>query len=179
MEKIDVVRLLKMVQSEYPKHFENLGDEELELKIQLWFISLQEISLKDSIVILQKHICSENGMYCPTLHHFLKYNNILKNGNLKTSGEAWEEALNNIKAYGYYAQKEGLDALDEITRKAVKAIGYREMCLSENIDLLRAHFNKYYETFVNRENEYNTMPETLKIIQDLADKKDMNQIEKI
>jgi hypothetical protein len=179
MQKSEVVQLLKMIQSEYPKHFESLTENTLDLKIQLWFTSLQEISLKDSVVILQKHICSENGMYCPTLHHFLKNHNILKNGNLKTSGEAWEEALNNIKAYGYYAQKEGLDALDEITRKAVKAIGYREMCISENVDLLRAHFNKYYDTFASRENEYNTMPKNLQLVQDLADKKDMNQIEKI
>lgn len=65
----------------------------------------------------------------------------------KTAGEAWGDVLSEIRRTGSY----GKPVFDELTQRAVDAVGWREMCLSENIAIERAHFLKAYDALVERE----------------------------
>lgn len=69
--------------------------------------------------------------------------------------------------------------LSEFTRKVVNQIGYREICLSENLEIIRAQFRKAYETLEKRETEFNNMPNYLKIIQISANNKRLDSIKEL
>ena len=71
-----------------------------------------------------------------------------------TAGEAWAEVrglIGKVGSYGY--PKFSSRAID----KAVSAVGWRDMCLSENIMIERAHFLKIYDSIVKREEESQMM----------------------
>lgn len=44
-----------------------------------------------------------------------------------------------------------LESLDPITRKCVDSIGYMTLCMSENIMVERAHYQKIFEVYSKRE----------------------------
>jgi hypothetical protein len=73
------------------------------------------------------------------------------NGEQLTWGEAWEKALDAVRRYGSYNQQAALESLDPITRRCVENIGYRDLCMSENIMVERAHFQKIFELYSQRE----------------------------
>lgn len=171
MTKQEIIQLLLLIKSEYPREHQGTTEETTQAQVTLWAIMLKEYDSKTVFYAFQKHIAGEEGKYKPTIHHFLKNINMLQNGQIKTAGEAWEEVIKNIRSFGIYNQLDGLNALTEFTRKVVNQIGYSEICMSENIEITRAQFRKAYEATEKREIEFNNMPMHLKELQFEADNK--------
>jgi hypothetical protein len=67
-----------------------------------------------------------------------------------------------VRKYGSYNKMEALESLDSLTRKCVESIGYTELCMSENIMVERAHFQKVFEVFAKREQTDKQIPLQLK-----------------
>ncbi len=96
--------------------FEACRDEAKRLvKQSQWFPSAAQI---------RKGVCRYAGLLAPS------------------SEQAWFEVTENVRKVGIYGQVEWSNA---IVGEAVKAIGWRDICMSENQGVLRAHFFKVYE----------------------------------
>lgn len=80
---------------------------------------------------------------------------------LKDQGEAWGEVQKAISQYGYYRQEEALESLTPIVREAVKRLGFREICLDENQDAVRAHFFKIYSSLIERKTNDAKLPPSI------------------
>jgi len=76
--------------------------------------------------------------------------------------DAWAEVLRAIRNFGSYRETEALESLNPLTRKAVNAIRYKDLCLSENIDVIRGQFRMAYETLEKRETMDAKTPQALK-----------------
>ena len=63
------------------------------------------------------------------------------------AGEAWAEVLKAISSVGSYGCPK---FTDELIDQAVSCVGWRNMCMSENIAIERAHFLKIYDTIHKR-----------------------------
>lgn len=74
------------------------------------------------------------------------------------AGEAWEEVMRAIQHYGIYGEVEALNSLSELVRQTVKRIGFRNLCLSENIVADRAHFFKIYDSIATRQRNESKIP---------------------
>ena len=59
-------------------------------------------------------------------------------------------------------QEEALASMDEVARRAVKRLGWKELCMSENIMQDRANFRMVYEQEQNRATERAMLPEGLR-----------------
>lgn len=59
--------------------------------------------------------------------------------------EAWEQVQRVIGRYGYYRESEALAELDETTRQCVNRLGFKNLCVSENMVADRANFRTIYE----------------------------------
>lgn len=64
-----------------------------------------------------------------------------------SAGEAWGEVIKQISSIGSYGQPSFKDSL---ISQVVNCIGWRNLCLSENIAIERAHFLKIYESLLKR-----------------------------
>jgi len=68
-------------------------------------------------------------------------------GRMPTALEAWAEVMRAFSEVGYYRQPTFSHPAIE---QAVTAMGWRDLCMSENGMADRAHFIRLYETYCNR-----------------------------
>lgn len=75
--------------------------------------------------------------------------------------EGWADVLRQIRAVGYIGKP---TFGNPITEAVVKAIGWRELCASENIVADRAHFMRMYDQLVARgEQVQGLLPQSLEM----------------
>src|SRR5579859_6961827 len=72
---------------------------------------------------------------------------------VRSGADAWGDVLRAITAHGYlHAPGDGWDFEDRLVGRIVKGMGWRDLCLSEEGMVDRAHFIKAYEQ--DRERAY-------------------------
>lgn len=127
--------------------------------MELWFRELQDIPYKVAEAALRKWVATNK--WSPSIAEIREMTAGLVNGEQMTWGESWEKALNAVRKYGSYNKKMALESLDPLTRKCVENIGYLELCMSENIMVERAHFQKIFEVYAKREQTNQRLPASL------------------
>lgn len=116
--------------------------------MELWYQELQDIPNEVATAALRRYVATNK--WSPSIAEIREMTVNVTQGDDMTWGEAWEKALKAVHIYGYYRAKEALDSLDPLTRRCVENVGFREMCLSENIAVERANFRMIFETLAQR-----------------------------
>ena len=158
MNKKEFAIFASALRTYYPK--ENLLPNEQAM--QLWFNQLSDIPYKVAEVTLNKWVATNK--WSPSIADIREQATGLTQGEAKEWGEAWQDVLRAIRLYGSYEELKALDSLDEITRKTVKHLGYRNLCFSENIQNDRANFRMIYEREQERAKQSAQLPPRLKAI---------------
>ena len=127
--------------------------------MELWFQELSDIPYKVAEAALRKWVATNK--WSPSIAEIRELTTSIQYGERLTWGEAWEKALNAIRKYGSYNKQAALDSLDPLTRKCVENIGYLDLCMSENIMVERAHFQKIFEIYSKREQTDRQLPSPL------------------
>ena len=122
----------------------------------MWFALMGDLPYEVCSVATQKYMLTNK--FPPTVAEIRELAANAVNGDPLTWGESWERALNSVRKYGSYNKQAALDSLDPITRKCVESIGYMQLCMSENIMVERAHYQKIFEVFAKREQTEKQMP---------------------
>jgi hypothetical protein len=78
----------------------------------------------------------------------------------KTAGEAWGEVMYYVSKIGSWGYP---NFSSEIIGKCVDAIGWKCICMSENIMVERAHFLKIYDVIAER-NKNRVLSEPVKLL---------------
>lgn len=95
-------------------------------------------------------------------------------GRLPTGMEAWGEVLKQIRETGYYGQPYFENAL---IAKAVQAIGWQNLCSSENQVADRAHFAKVYDAMVIRaELDAKWLPASREMIRQVDEAREVKEL---
>lgn len=119
--------------------------------MELWFREIQDIPFAVAETALRKWVATNK--WSPSIADIREMAANIKNGEQLTWGESWERALRAVRKYGSYNKREALESLDPMTRKCVECIGYMDLCMSENIMVERAHFQKIFEIYAKRERD--------------------------
>jgi hypothetical protein len=127
--------------------------------MELWFRELEDIPYKIAEASLRKWVATNK--WSPSIAEIRETVATIQYGEQLTWGEAWERALNAVRRYGSYNKAAALDSLDPLTRKCVENIGYLDLCMSENIMVERAHFQKIFEVYSKREQTDKRLPSSL------------------
>jgi len=122
----------------------------------MWFALVGDLPYDVAGAAVKKYILLNK--FPPTVADIRELASGIVNGNPLSWGESWERALNAVRKYGSYNKTAALDSLDSLTRKCVESIGYMELCMSENIMVERAHFQKVFEVFAKREQTEKQIP---------------------
>lgn len=131
-----------------------------EQAIELWFNQLQDIPYELAEITLNKWVATNK--WSPSIADIREQATTITYGEVKDWGEAWREVLKAINDYGSYRELEALESMDERTRRVVDRLGFRNICLSENIDHDRANFRMIYEQLVERDKQDAQLPPRLK-----------------
>ena len=152
MDKKEFAVLASAIRTYYPK--ENILPNPQAM--ELWFREIQDIPYPVAEASLRKWVATNK--WSPSIADFRELAGNIQNGDPLTWGESWERALNAVRKYGSYNKGAAMDSLDPITRKCVESIGYMELCMSENIMVERAHYQKAFEVYAKREQSSRQIP---------------------
>lgn len=126
----------------------------------MWYALMGDLHYDVCATAIKKYMLTNK--FPPTVAEIRELATNIVSGDPLTWGESWERALAAVRKYGSYNKMEALDSLDSLTRKCVESIGYMELCMSENIMVERAHFQKVFEVFAKREQTDKQIPLQLK-----------------
>ncbi len=145
MTKQEFSTLAMAIRTFYPK--ENILPNAPAM--ELWFRELQDIPYQVAEAALRKWVSTNK--WSPSIAELREVAATVSNGEIAEWGEGWEKVLNAIRKYGMYNIGGAMASLDPMTRTAVERVGFREICMSENISVERANFRMVYENLAERE----------------------------
>lgn len=145
MDKREFATFAMALKTYYPKE-QILPNNEA---MQLWFRELNDIPFNVAEAALRKWVSTNK--WSPSIAEIREAAANIQNGEIMDWGEAWEQVCTAIRHYGFYEPKKALDSLDPLTRKVVKQLGFRNICVSENPMAERANFRQCYEIMAKRE----------------------------
>ena len=127
--------------------------------IKIWYQLLKDMPYEIANVSIQKHMATNK--FPPTVAE-------IRSGAAEITdkshdwSDGWESFRKAVGRFGYYRREEAFASMDEITRKVVKRLGWKELCMSENIMQDRANFRMVYEQEQSRATERAMLPEALR-----------------
>ena len=158
MDKQEFMLFVSALRTYYPKE-KLLPNQQA---IELWYQQLHDIPYKVAEVTLNKWVATNK--WSPSIADIREQAAEMTQGEAKDWGEAWRDVLNAVHCYGSYQQVEAMESLDELTRQAVKRVGYMSICMSENIATERANFRMVYEQLLERRKQDAQLPQRLKVL---------------
>ena len=163
--------LVKGLKSAYPSpNF--LPDAD---SVKIWYQLLSDIDYEAANVAIQKHILVNR--FPPTIADIREQAVSVIAGDKPIWSDGWEEVLRAIRKYGMYREAEALDSMTDITRQAVKRLGWKEICCSENLMADRSNFRMIFEQIADREQSNKQIPvKVMNLIGEIQKKQKMLEV---
>ena len=114
----------------------------------VWFSLLGDLDYAVLNAAIQKYMLTNR--FPPTIADLRELSATIKTGDLPDWGEGWEKVLKAIRSCGYMRETEALRTMDELTQTCVKRLGWRNLCMSENINQDRANGARQFSHFANQ-----------------------------
>jgi len=127
-----------------------------KFSINLWYKMLKDIPYAVCSAAVMELMGTEK--FAPSIAQIREKSLSYLEEQDKEAGEAWEFVRKMIRKYGYPGELEALAEMDELTREAVRSIGFLDICKSENIAVERAHFLRIYDTLRTRRKVDRSLP---------------------
>ena len=156
MERIEFATWVSALQTYYPRH--NLLPN--TAAIELWWTELGDFSYGLLSAALRKWVNTER--YPPSIAELREICSEIVHGKPMDWGEAWASVVSAIGRYGMYQEEKAISSLQPIVQQVVSRIGWRDICMSENPDTLRAQFRQVFQICQQREIEARQLPPALK-----------------
>lgn len=135
---------------------------EVRYNIEVLHSILSDIDFRVAQTAVRKYAVQNVSSFAPSAGEIRRLANEILFGSLQTPAQAWETVLRAVRTYGYARGGMALDSMDALTGRVVHAMGYAELCRSENQTADRAHFIKLYETERELEGAGHILPESVR-----------------
>lgn len=130
--------------------------------MELWYRQLEDIPYKVAEASLSKWVATQK--WSPSIADLRQMAAEITTGETADWGEAWAKVLKTVGSYGYNRQVEAMEHLDDLTREAVKRVGWYDICMSENIGVERANFRDIYNSLSERRKKDAQLPPSVKTL---------------
>ncbi|WP_447579980.1 replicative helicase loader/inhibitor [Acinetobacter baumannii] len=152
MNRKEIINLLAIATANFP----NMQERDMKPTAVLWEKSLSDIEYGTAEKALLKVLSTSR--FFPTIAELREAIADITNPRSIDAMEAWGLIGQAIRKYGFYRQAEAVASLPSDVADMVKRFTWRELCLSENIDTIRAQFRMAWETQSKRKKEMNALP---------------------
>lgn len=149
-------------------NYSNFKGASTKEALNAWYDSLKDLSEEDFTKAVKIYVSTEE--YPPTIAGIRK---LASKNRVKDFSDAWGILTKSVTLYGIYRADEAMNWIksqDETTYQVVKALGYRNYCISDETDFTyRANFRMMYEEKAESAKKYNALPGDLqKALQDIT-----------
>lgn len=140
----------------------------------IWFSLLQDLDYMVAQTAIQKYMLTNK--FPPTIADIRELATGISFGEKPLWSDGWEEVLRAIRRFGSYRETEALASMSETTRRAVQRLGFKNLCMSENIMADRANFRMVYEQISDREYNSKQIPMKLSHMIETIQKKNNDRL---
>ena len=155
MDKKEFAQFVMALKTYYPR--ENLLPNNQAM--ELWYRQLQDIPYQVAEAALNKWVATNK--WSPSIADIREITATVQKGEIPDWGEGWEQVIKAISKYGMYQIREAMESFDPITRRCVERLGFRNICLSEDINQDRANFRMIYQQLAERKQKEQQIPVAL------------------
>lgn len=127
--------------------------------MELWYKQLSDIPYHIAEMSLNKWVATNK--WSPSIADIREMAVTIKSGEKPQWSDGWEEVLKAIRCFGSYRETEALESMSELTRLSVRRLGFKNLCMSENIMADRANFRMIYEQMADRDYNAKRLPVNL------------------
>jgi len=127
---------------------------------EVWYTMLADLEYQLCLAAIKEHIST--CKFAPTISEIREKCAGIATTQVYDWGDGWEQVKRAIRKYGMYQEDKALESMDEITRRCTKRLGFKELCLSENVTADRANFRMIYEQVEKQEKEDSVLSLDLK-----------------
>jgi len=156
MDKKQVAGLVAFAVSAYP----NQQKQEQKLLCRAWELTLADMDYETAQTALAMVI--SRSKFFPTVAEIREAAAQLSGANGMDWSEAWGLVARATHRFGYYQEEKGLESLPEPVRRMVKRFNWREICSTDNIDVIRGQFRMAWEGQSKRERDLAVLPAPLR-----------------
>jgi len=161
MEKNESLTLIEILAAAYPNQKQFADPVQTVKTAKVWASLLGDIPVKLALEATKKHCMLSK--FPPTIAEIRERATEIMNPETEiTAADAWGYVMKAIRGYGNWREHEALDSLPEIVKKVVTAIGWKDICLSEEPDIIRAQFRMAFEKIAKSDKETKSLPEAFK-----------------
>lgn len=157
MNKVEFAEFAAALKSLYPREDKLLPTPQ---SMEVWYRQLADIPAQTAALALSKWASTER--WSPSIADIRALCTTITAGRLPDWTEGWAEVLRAVSRFGYMNEAGALESMTELTRTTVERMGWKEICLSDNTDVLRAQFQRVYETIERRSKEDRLLSPDLK-----------------
>ena len=143
-----------MIQISYPLAYKHFDEDMLKLAVETWHTFLSELDVRLVFNITGKIIATDKKGFPPTIAQILEeYQKAINPLAFVRPEEAWESVRTAIRKFGSYRESEALASLSNSTCKAVKSIGWMNLCMADDkqFDFMRKNFIEAYQNVENED----------------------------
>lgn len=166
MNKKQFANIIMALKSNY----RTFGADEPE-QLDFWFKMLKDVDYNVLQMAVMKLI--SESPFPPTISEIRKKVSEITQEEILEATDAWGELKKAIRYYGSYREEEALESLSMATKRVVKSMNYKQLCLSDNEMADRAHFIKLYNGLIDRLKKESQLPPDLKKQIDNVKKKEI------
>jgi hypothetical protein len=148
MNDIEAQRVVTMLVSAFPSALARLSDEQLRDTMKIYREMIKDVEADLAAQAVRGLIATSRFM--PTIAEVREACMIAKYGRRRPGGDAWGDVVKALKRYGY-TRSPGRDFSfdDQLVARAVGALGWAELCKSDNSVADRARFIELYDQLAN------------------------------
>lgn len=128
--------------------------------MELWFRELKDLPYAVAEAALRKWVASNR--WSPSIADIREMANKVINGEPGDWGDGWKQVTDAIRRHGYYGEEAALESMDNLTRETVRRLGWKSLCLSDNVMTDRANFRMIYDQLQQRSQTDQMIPPDVK-----------------
>jgi hypothetical protein len=152
MTKSEIKVLIQWATANFP----NMQERDMRPTAALWEKMLADMPYEVAEKALMKVLAT--AKFFPTVAEIRAAAVEITQPAMPTAAEAWGEVVQAIRRYGYYQEADAMASLSPAVAQVVSFIGWRNICASDEPEIIRAQFRKAYETQSSREKEMAQIP---------------------
>ena len=152
----EINQLLKITTANYP----NMQERDLKPTAELWLLMLTDIPFEVAKKAVIKVLST--AKFFPTIAEIREAAVMITQPYIPSAPEAWGQVIKAVKNYGFYRELEALESLPPSVAKTVRQIGWRDICHSEEPDVIRGQFRRAWEAQTTRDKELAVIPNDIR-----------------
>ncbi len=169
-------KIVTMLVTAYPNMFVRLAPEQQQQTMTTYRAMLRDLDYDVAMAAVARLLATLR--YMPTASEIRESALAVTVGEQTAGGEQWGRVLDAIRTRGIY-RVPGKDFVffDPVTARCVSALGWSELCNSENVVADRARFIELYDKMAGQERR-KQLSENLKPVRELEAKRQAQIVER-